>query len=270
MLCLGSTIGSPSRARRVLPFLQFIGVQMLLLRLSATYALPQPANDAASPSGFASATVTRAKSREPGNSMRVHERRFEAKNVSLVDLIAFAWNLTPKQIEGNPDWTSEERFDLSAEEGGDSQPTVDQLRAMVRDFLHHRFQLESHREKRLLDAFIITTGSQGAQMKFNSSDPVGLPSIALGAGELTAHNARIAELAETLQRSVMAAPVLDETGLSGKYDFSLEWSANIKGSAGLDESDLEPAMHNLGLRLTKGRASVDVLVIGHLSRPILD
>ena len=79
-----------------------------------------------------------------------------------------------------------------------------------------------------------------------------------------------------LQRSVLDRPVIDRTGLSGRYDFDLEWKIDgtqadrgpaPAGADSNDKPDIFSAIRELGLRLDPARAPVDVLFIDHVERP---
>jgi len=111
---------------------------------------------------------------------------------------------------------------------------------------------------------------QGALLfKFRESDPSDRRTMVL-----PARNASMPGFASLLQRSMLDRPVLDRTGLSGRYDFDLAWkidgtkfdralSSNEKPS---DKPDIFTAVRQLGLKLEPANESIDVIVIDHVER----
>jgi uncharacterized protein (TIGR03435 family) len=83
-------------------------------------------------------------------------------------------------------------------------------------------------------------------------------STALGAGELSGSNAALAELASLLNGS-LDRPVIDRTGIEGRFDFRLQWTP--------DGSDIFGARSEPGLQLKAQKAPVQVLVIDHVEQP---
>jgi len=94
---------------------------------------------------------------------------------------------------------------------------------------------------------------------------------------LPAHNATMAQFASMLQRGVLDRPVVDRTGLTARYDFTLEWTPDETQFDGnlppvspenAKKPDLFTALQQqLGLRLEPSRAPVDVIVIDSVQRP---
>jgi uncharacterized protein (TIGR03435 family) len=93
---------------------------------------------------------------------------------------------------------------------------------------------------------------------------------------LPGHNATVHELASLLQRAILDRPVVDRTGLTGRYDFSLEWAPNeteFGGDVGAAPESaaalplFEAIQQQLGLRLEATRGPVDALVIDAAQRP---
>src|SRR5271157_346809 len=93
---------------------------------------------------------------------------------------------------------------------------------------------------------------------------------------LPGRSVTMAELASVLQRAALEYPVVDKTGLSGRYDFDLEFApdetvfggAPGKGTDDATKPDLLAAMQQqLGLKLEATKGPVAVLVIDHVERP---
>ena len=90
------------------------------------------------------------------------------------------------------------------------------------------------------------------------------------------HPARpIDDVTRMMQRAILDRPVVDKTGLVGRYDFNLEWAPDNSQfggenvtDAGTNSPPLLLAMEQqLGLKLTRTRGSVSTLIVDHLDRP---
>jgi uncharacterized protein (TIGR03435 family) len=150
---------------------------------------------------------------------------------------------------------------------------------MLQKLLAERFKLAFHREKKELPVYAIVVGKNGPKLTKSASDPNGLPGLFLrGLGLLPATNANILDLAGLLQSVVLERPVVDQTGLSGRFDFELKWTPDESQFSGQgakvrrDDPDAPPDLftaiqEQLGLQLKSTKASVDVLVIDRIEKP---
>src|SRR5580658_2261331 len=166
--------------------------------------------------------------------------RFFAPNFTLQTLIAAAYTLNPKEIAGGPAWIDSDRYDTLAETPGQIQPNLDEQMAMLRKLLADRFRLAFHREQKEMSIYALTvakggskvTGSKVTGSKLKESamspddSPVGPPPLIFvvtpPAVRLPGRYATMAELASVFQRGMLDRPVVDKTGLAGRYDFDLE------------------------------------------------
>ena len=206
--------------------------------------------------------------------------RFTAHNTSLRYLMVLAWGVHPRQIEGGPPWFESERFDIVAQPDREGSPGKQQLMAMLQKLLADRFQLRIHREEKDLAAYAITVGRQGSRLTPSAGDSSGLPTSELdGRGSLKARNMTMAEFAEGLQGVVLDRPVIDRTGLSGRFDFTLNWAPdefqfpNRPANAARPDTDatlpdlFKAFEDQLGLKLESTKAPVEMLVIDHAEKP---
>jgi len=182
------------------------------------------------------------------------------------------------QVEGGPGWINSDRFDISAKAG--SATTSDQLRRMLRTLLADRFQLALQREMRELNVFALTINRDGPKLKesvSHSSEPERGVRIS-GIGRLTGIAASSSQLAEALSdvtlngSSIVNRPVLDKTGLTGLYDFTLSWlpdPGQVGNAAGQGEgaSIFTALVEQLGLKLEAQKGPVEILVIDHVEKP---
>src|SRR5579864_7968636 len=236
-------------------------------------------------STFEVATIKPAAIDSQGRYIRMQSvNRFYAKGCTLNALVAAAYSLTPRAISGGPAWTASDRYDILASTPGDIQPKLDEQMAMLRRLLTDRFQLTFHRESKELPVFAITVAKGGPKLK-PSAAPAGTPPELINTiypeekggvrVVLPARNATLMQFAAMMQRAVVDRAVVDNTGLSGTYDFDLEWTpdesqfgGNLPRTVESTKPSLFTAMQEqLGLRLEATRGPVSALVIDRVERP---
>ena len=151
---------------------------------------------------------------------------------------------------------------------------------MVQKLLADRFKLTFHRDKKELTVFAITVAKTGSKLTPSEDRSNGVPALFFrGLGNLPVQNATIADFAGVMQTAVLDRPVIDQTGLTGRYNFVLLWTPDESqfggrgGQApppanGTAPPDLFTAMQQeLGLKMESVKAPVDVLVIDHVEMP---
>jgi uncharacterized protein (TIGR03435 family) len=208
-------------------------------------------------------------------------RQFLTINTNVRDLIWYAYGLHARQIAGGPPWMETDSFDITAKSAGEGQPSQNQFKVMLQKLLADRFQLAFHKEQRELSVYAIVLGKNGPKLTKSAGDPSAPPSLAFtGLGTLPARNASMAEFAGVMQGAVMDKPVVDQTGLAGKYDFLLKWTPDDSQFAAMGikvppppddpaaPPDLNTALQDqLGLKMIATKASVEVMVVDKLSKP---
>jgi len=220
---------------------------------------------------------------EVGRFIRMQSaHRFFAKNHTLKSLIGAAYNLTPRAISGGPAWVDSDRYDILAGTPGEVRPNPEEQMSMLRVRLADRFRLSFHRERKELPIYALTVAKGGSRLKDSKGTPDGLPDLVNVVFSdhilLPARNATMAQFAWMMQRAVVDRPVVDRTGLTGRYDFDLEWAhdetqfgGQLNRTASGDgpvRPDLFAAMRDqLGLRLEATKGPVDVFVIDRAERP---
>lgn len=209
------------------------------------------------------------------------------ENTSALTLIMAAYSVQEYQIVGAPGWASSERFDVMFTPDKKEitlapgmEPTVIQgylrrngqrLQAVLRD----RFGLILRAEMRELPIYALTQAARGPKLSATAGDK-GFPSIQTnGNSQITATNATTVMLAEQLSMT-LRQPVHDQTGLTGRYDFSLEWTPEREVSpdqaAQLNNPLAGPSIftaiaEQLGLKLEAKRGPVQVHVVEKIERP---
>jgi len=156
--------------------------------------------------------------------------QFEAKNYTLKVLLSAAYNLSAPEILGGPDWVDSDRYDILGKTPGDARPTPDQQMAMLRKLIADRFDLAFHGERRETSIYSLTVAKNGPKLTESKAPPdtpaERRPLLRIryfaARRRMPGRDASMAELATVLQRSI-DHPVVDQTGLSGRYDFDLEF-----------------------------------------------
>ena len=209
--------------------------------------------------------------------------RFLAKNYTLKLLIAAAYDLNPKAITGGPAWVDDAKFEIHAVTPGETRPTRDQQMAMLRTLLEDRFQLVFHRELKEFAIYSLTVAKDGPRLRnsgASATDPSSVISTVYPDHVLMpARNASMNDFVAVLQRAVLDRPVVDRTGLTGRYDFDLDWAPSERESGGEiaaapADSPAPPLLtalqQELGLKLEATRGPAQAFVIDKAVKPNAD
>lgn len=204
--------------------------------------------------------------------------RFRAKNVMLTIIIQRAFDVRDYQLQGAPSWIKERyEIDAKAPEGFSGEK---QLRPMLQNLLAERFQMRFHHESKLLSVYVLSVDKKGSRLSDGREEDAPSPTkLFVGRGSITAKSAPLSLFVTPLSR-LLRSPVLDETGLAGKYDFILHYdpgSAQMPFSSPAvakppEAESSEPSIftalqEQLGLRMDSKKRQVDVIVIDSIQRP---
>lgn len=211
---------------------------------------------------------------EPGGSLA-------ATGITLKRLMMTAYNVQGFRLIGGPDWVATRQWDVQAKPERFVPPG--QVRAMLRALLENRFQLHVHSEKRQLPIFELSVDRKGAKLQ-RVKDGETKEDVRVGAGSIQFKKATTATFASQLSYAV-ARPVIDKTGLSGEFNFVLEWTPEAGEDGGPTTSGLPPGAgerrpsppdgpsiftaitEQLGLRLKSARGPVEVIVVDDVKLP---
>jgi uncharacterized protein (TIGR03435 family) len=238
-------------------------------------ALAAQARQPQTPS-FDVTTVKRSGPEAVTRRFTIQGRRFATVHTALADLIQYAYGFHPRQIMNGPKWIESDKFDVVGTISSEREPTEQEWMKMMANLLGSRFQLHFHLEKRELAVYAIVVARDGPKLKLSDGDPNGIGGVGFrGRGQLIATNAKVNDLAWELQSAVVDRPVVDQTGLTSRFNFTLTWTpdelqkSNLTGQAPTsDVPDLFTAIRQqLGLRLEATKSPVDVMVLDHLERP---
>jgi uncharacterized protein (TIGR03435 family) len=204
-------------------------------------------------------------------------------SVTLQRLLMTAYQVGAERISG-PGWLDSERYAIVAKVPMGT--TKEQLPLMLQNLLAERFHLTLHRVPKDFPAYELVIAKGGSKLKPSADASRSSHYVTAsdkGNSRLTFTTFSIADLAGVLGMPLgtaygnilSVAPVVDNTGLTGKYDFSLEFAGYmgpggaqpIPDASAENAPDLFTALQTqLGLKLNDKKASLDVLVIDHVDR----
>ncbi len=242
-----------------------------------------PMADNANPS-FDVATIKPSKPGQRGKGFGFNGRAVITRNTNLDDLIALAYGLHAKQIVNAPDWAGTDLYDIEGIPDAPGRPDIKQMGNMVQKLLADRFQLKFHRETRVLSVYAITVAKGGPKMAKDTGPANGPPGFGFRAlGDLIVRNLTMKDFATWMQASVLDRPVVDQTGLTDRYDFTLKWTPDdsqftqFRGTGVVvpptsDAADAPPNLYTaiqqqLGLKIEATKAPDEVIVIDHVEKP---
>lgn len=193
-------------------------------------------------------------------------------------LLIFAFDVQPYQIVGAPDWGHHsDGYSIDAIPPDSSElrnlklssPTnalTSEQRQMLQSLLMERFQLKFHRESKIGAVYVLTKGS--GELKLQApKDKDSSPGVWMASDGLVGQNTSMPLLAARLS-DILQRPVLDETGLSGTFDFkSAALGDDPKASYQDIVASILTAIQEMGLKLNSAKGPVETIVIDHLERP---
>jgi uncharacterized protein (TIGR03435 family) len=242
---------------------------------------------AAPESGFQVATIKPSDPNKAGWMLGTRGDHFLAQHVTLADLITFSYGVHTKQIVGGPAWIRTDRFDVEGVPEAPGRPARAQLQAMLRPLLAERFHLTLQPEKRELAVYALVVDKGGPKLtkapEVEGEHPgYGFPRIGATA-EMKVMHMTMTDFVSALQRTVTDRPVLDQTGLTARYGFSLTWTPDdsqflqmpgigTRPATGAPEPSVSPGLftavrEQLGLKLEAVKAPVDCPTVEAVERP---
>ena len=191
--------------------------------------------------------------------------------LSMRSYVAWAYHVLDYQVTG-PDWIGGARYEISAKAG--SQATEDQLRLMMQSLLAERFKLEVHRQTKEMQAYLLQVAKGGPKFKESGSDGDADIKPDQRTMTITAQRTSVPFLIDALV-NIFRAPVIDQTGLTGKYDVTINVAKYIADfrPPGTGEAPPDPyaiimrgLQEELGLKLEPKKMAVDLVVIDHIEK----
>jgi uncharacterized protein (TIGR03435 family) len=211
---------------------------------------------------FEVASIKANKTEGGRSSMRATQNEVIFENSSLRKIISAAYGVGEDRDYSlsAPDWLRFEKFDIIAKfTPGASR---EQLQLMLQNLLANRFKVKLHRETRQIPVYALVVGSNGSKMHESAGGTVG--QISMNATHITGRGAPMQALADHLSSAGLQLdrPVIDQTGLRGNYDFTLEWTPdNVPLGDSAAPSLFTAVQEQLGLKLDSRKAPVEIIVV---------
>jgi uncharacterized protein (TIGR03435 family) len=253
----------------------------------AAWPIPQPVKPMAADAHptLEVATIKPSQPGARGKGFGFNGTHFRTFNFDVNDMIAIGFGLHAKQIIGAPDWLATDLYDIDGVPDVPGRPNIKQMGDILQALLVDRFALKYHREQRELPVYAIQVAPGGPKMKETTAAPNDPQGFGFrGLGDLSVRNMSMKDFAFGMQSAVTDRPVVDQTGLTARYDFTLKWTpddsqfAQFRGAvppaqpAAGDNPNAPPSLYTamqetLGLKFSATKAMDDVIVIDHVEKP---
>jgi uncharacterized protein (TIGR03435 family) len=269
------------RQRRIKYFLSLIFAASMTLSATAASAQAAISPNTSPPPTFDVASIRPMSNADDvpshiSNPSKTSE--FRAVNVTLRALLEVAYALPETQMFGGPGWTATDKFAIEAksDQKFDQQLAVmspskakQAKRDMLRNLLAERFKLAAHTETRERPIFALIVAKGGSKLIQSKSSKTAL-SGGRGRISIKGGDDSLAVLAFELSWR-LGRPVMDHTGLEGRYELNLNWAAD-DGEPIASDSSSGPSLftaiqEQLGLKLEPTKAPVPILIIDHADKP---
>jgi uncharacterized protein (TIGR03435 family) len=198
-------------------------------------------------------------------NIQVSAASLSMRNVTLKNAVRWAYHVSEYQVSG-PDWFDSARYNIEARAPGPS--TEEKLQLMLQGLLAERFKLTLHRHSKEFQVYVLSPGKSGAKLQESTS--TGESSIETQGDRMSVVVQRtpVSQIVDMLT-PLLGAPVLDMTGLIGKYDITVniaEYMAEMQSSGGGASLDLLSIIkaaleQKMGLKLESRKLPLDELVV---------
>jgi len=275
-----------------------VAIPVVLGLLNAPQIRAQSTQSAAAPlPSFEVASIKPNRSRDTLRGAEWPPGRYTATNQPIKALIEFAYDLRDFQLSGGPSWIASERYDVDAKVDDSRAAEVkklsfwrrrDQMRLMVQSLLADRFSLRLSHKTEILPIYALVIAKTGAKLQESKPGKTHVGEegeFSMSKGQLSGQGISFEGLVHLLSWC-LGRPVVDQAGLKGNYDFTLQWTPDegpgamakvqtdagpgtvappLPGSSG--PSIFTAIQEQLGLKLESTKGPLDVIVIDHIERP---
>ena len=220
---------------------------------------------------FAVATVKPHDPNSNHQGFNVAGDRFTIRNESLTSLLMFAYSMHPSQIVDGPAWLGDTPYDIEGTTDTPGEPNQRQQQEMLRKLLAERFGLKFHHEKRALSVYAIQIAKGGPRLKPAANPDAEPDQDASSHGTevtVTITSATMADFILGMQ-FFLDRPLVDQTGLTGRYDFKLRYTYDETHATDPDAppGKFTAVQEQLGLKFEPTKAPTDVFVLDHVEQP---
>ncbi|MDP8979617.1 MAG: TIGR03435 family protein [Acidobacteriota bacterium] len=241
--------------------------RFLLLTLIATAAFSQTA-----PREFEVASVRPNTANDRIVTINVGPGgRFAARGYTLGLLMQRAYGVMDWNITGGSAWIRTDRYDVVATAAVAGNLTEAHLQPMLQALLADRFKLKLHRVSKEVSGYALTVAKEGPKLKASPDGEEHEDSFRLNQTGMKGQGITMANLARFVGGKLGLIAV-DRTGLTGVYDFNVDWPDVTDPDSGVSLSEaLRPVVfaalqNRLGLKLVAQKVSVPVLVIDSVQK----
>jgi uncharacterized protein (TIGR03435 family) len=192
------------------------------------------------------------------------------RSVTLKNAIRWAYQVTEYQVSG-PDWLDSARFNINAKSAAPA--SEEQLQLMMQTLLADRFKLAVHHTTKEFQVYALVEGRNGTKLAESKTE--GETSVQPQQNNMTVAVSRmpVSQMIDMLT-PIMGAPVIDKTGLKGKYDITVDlakYAAELQTTAGSAPPDpvsliMAALEGEAGLKLEKEKIPLDVIVVEHIEK----
>jgi uncharacterized protein (TIGR03435 family) len=191
---------------------------------------------------------------------------------SLEIAIEWAYQIHGYQLSGGLPWVHRDYYQIEGRAQGPSTPQ--EMRLMLQGLLAERFKLKLHRESKEMSIYALVVGNSGPRLQSSAGACSMDGCIDVGPGAFNARWATMDAVAVTLS-NLVDRPVLDKTGLTGRYDFRMKFDPTLikpydgqpASTPSTDSPTIFSALQELGLKLEPRRSAVEILVIDSAAEP---
>lgn len=192
----------------------------------------------------------------------------------LRQIIGLAFGIQRVLVTGCPGWCDEDQIDIVAKTTS-PDTTRDQMKEMLQALLAERFSLVTHRETKPVAGFELVQSRKGARLENAEPGQTGPNVFSPSATGMVFRNMDFVGLVNYLA-NVLGQPVRNATGLSGRFNFALDFRPTDPAPSGpnsLPRADefssvvLAAVEEQLGLKLQPRQIPTDILVVDHVQHP---
>lgn len=193
--------------------------------------------------------------------------RLTVSNDTVKELIQLAFGVKDFQIIGGPGWLGTATYDIVATTGTADDLTDERLAPLLQSLLEDRLGLKFHRETKESTVYSLVVAKGGPKMTLDTSEGESSSHTNSKSGRTTMVVSKVtaAKLAFRLERYV-GRRVIDHTGLTAAYDFTLTWSQDQSADP-TGPSIFTALQEQLGLKLDSAKGKVDMIVIDGVEKP---
>jgi len=178
-------------------------------------------------------------------------------------LFATAFGVTPSQVSGLPQWAQTTRYDVSAKPDGDKPLDGEAFRVALQQLLKDRLHLAFHRESKLTEGYRLVVAKGGPKLMPSHGGFPGRTEV--DRDGTYAYNVTLHDFATSLDSFVGGYPVVDQTGIKGKFKINLKFATTESEDSPLP-SVFTAVQEQLGLKLERAKVPLDIIVIDHIDR----